>query len=210
VSLALQVFYPDFFNGTWSGFPDGVDFRAFQLVDIYADANAYVNAHGFERPSARDLNGDVRFTIRHECQMENVLGLGDSWTMSGEQWGAWNATYGPRGADGRPVPLWDPKTGKINRGVVEHWKKYDLRMVMEQNWKALAPKLRGKITIWVGEADEYFLNNAVHMLDRFLSNADPPYGGKIIYGAGKGHGWMALSERQIMDEMAAAIEKARH
>jgi hypothetical protein len=210
VSLALQVFYPDFFNGAWSGFPDGVDFRAFQLVNIYKDDNAYVNEHGFERPSARDLNGDVRFTIRHECQMENALGLGDSWTMSGEQWGAWNAAYGPRGANKRPVPLWDPKTGKIDRAVVEHWKKYDLRMVMEQNWKTLGPKLRGKIRIWVGEADQYFLNNAVHLLDDFLATADPPYEGKIIYGPGKGHGWMALSERQIMQEMAAAIERARH
>ena len=209
VSLALQVFYPDFFNGTWSGFPDGVDFRALQLINIYEDQNAYVNKRGFERPSARELNGDVRFTIRHECQMENVMGLGDSYTMSGEQWGAWNATYGPRAADGRPAPLWDPKTGKINREQVAHWKRYDLRMVLEQNWKTLGPKLRGKLTIWVGEADDYFLNNAVHMLDLFLSKADPPYEGKIIYGPGKGHGWMAFSEREIMDQMAAAIEKGR-
>jgi hypothetical protein len=209
VSLALQVFYPDFFNGTWSGFPDGVDFRAFQLINIYEDQNAYVNKRGFERPSARDLNGDVRFTIRHECQMENVMGLGDGYTMSGEQWGAWNAAYGPRAADGRPAPLWDPKTGKINRDLVEHWKKYDLRMVLEHNWRTLGPKLRGKLTIWVGEADDYFLNNAVHMLDAFLSKADPPYEGRIIYGPGKGHGWMAFSEREMMDQMAAAIEKAR-
>jgi hypothetical protein len=209
VSLALQVFYPDFFNGTWSFCPDGVDFRAFQLIDIYKDENAYLNEHGFERPSARDLDGDTRFTIRHECQMENVLGAGDSWTMSGEQWGAWNATYGPRGADGRPVALWDPKTGQINRQAVEHWKKYDLRMVMEQNWKTLGPRLRGKIHIWVGEADNYFLNNAVHMLEAFLSKADPPYDGKIAYSAGKGHCWIGLSERQMIEEMAAAIEKAK-
>jgi hypothetical protein len=209
VSLALQVFYPDFLNGTWSFCPDGVDFRAFQLVNIYSDKNAYVNAHGFERPSARDLNGDVRFTIRHECQMENVMGLGDSWSMSGEQWGAWNATYGPRGKDGRPVPLWDPKTGEIDHSVVEHWKKYDLRMVLEQNWKTLGPKLKGKINIWVGEADDYFLNNGVHLLDEFLKKADPPYRGKIAYGPGKGHCWLALSERQLMNEMAAAIEQAR-
>lgn len=209
VSLALQVFYPDFFNGCWSGFPDGVDFRAFQLINIYEDENAYVNRHGFERPSARELNGDVQFTVRHECQMENVLGLGDSWTMSGQQWGAWNAVYGPRGANGRPVPLWDAVTGKINREVIEHWKKYDLRLVMESNWKTLGPKLRGKIHIWVGEADQYFLNNAVHLLDQFLSRAVPPYEGKIIYGAGKGHGWNPMTERQMMDEMAAAIERGR-
>ncbi|MFY9572611.1 MAG: hypothetical protein WAV20_14525, partial [Blastocatellia bacterium] len=183
--------------------------RAFQLINIYEAQTAYLNRHGFERPSARELNGDVRFTIRHECQMENVMGLGDSYTMSGEQWGAWNATYGPRGEDGRPVPLWEPRTGKINRDLVEHWKKYDLRMILEQNWKTLGPKLRGKITIWVGEADDYFLNSAVHLLDRFLSKADPPYEGKIIYGEGKGHGWMPFSEREIMDQMAAAVDRAR-
>lgn len=209
VSLALQVFYPDFFNGTWSYCPDGVDFRGFQLINIYQDKNAYVNAHGFERPSARDLTGDTRFTIRHECQMENVLGLGNSWAMSGEQWGAWNATYGPRGADGRPRPLWDPQSGEIDREVVEHWKRYDLRMVTERDWKTLGPKLRGKIHIWVGEADNYFLNNAVHRLDDFLSKASPPYDGKIVYGPGKGHCWVGLTEREIMDEMIAAVEKAK-
>jgi hypothetical protein len=209
VSLGLQIFYPDYFNGAWSACPDGVDFRGFQLVDIYKDQNAYVNGRGFERPSARDINGDVRYTMRHECQMENVLGRGDNWAMSGGQWGAWNAVYGPRGADGKPVPLWDPKTGAINREVVEQWKKYDLHLYLEQNWKTLGPKLKGKIHIWVGEADNYFLNNAVHMLDAFLGKADPPYGGKIEYGPGKGHCWLGLTERQMMDEMMAAVERAK-
>ncbi len=208
VSLALQIFYPDFFNGAWSYCPDAVDFRAFQLINIYADNNAYVNEHGFERPGARDLDGDVRYTMRHECQLENVLGRGDSWTRSGAQWGAWNAVYGPRGADGLPVPLWDPKTGLINHAVAEHWKKYDLRLYLEQNWKRLGPKLKGKLHIWVGEADDYFLNNAVHMLEAFLKQADPPYAGKIVYGPGKGHCWGGLTERQLMDEMMAVIERS--
>ena len=205
VSLALQIFYPDFFNGTWSGYPDGVDFRAFQLINVYEDDNAYVNRWGFERPSKRAANGDVEFTIRHECQMENVLGAGDSWTMSGQQWGAWNAVYGPRGADGRPAPLWDPKTGKINRGVVEHWKRYDLRLYLSQNWQRLAPRLRGKLHVWVGEADDYFLNNGVHLLDEFLATAEPPYEGKITYGPGKRHGWTPISEAETMKEMMAAV-----
>ena len=98
VALALQIFYPNFFNGAWSFCPDSVDFRSFQLVNIYEDENAYFNRHGFERPAARDVSGEVRYTMRHECRLENVLGRGDSWTLSGGQWGAWNATYGPRGA----------------------------------------------------------------------------------------------------------------
>lgn len=209
VSLALQVFYPDFFNGAWSYCPDGVDFRAFQLVNIYADDNAYVNKNGFERPSARDLNGDVRFTMRHECQLENVIGAGDSWTMSGMQWGAWNATYGPRGADGRPAPLWDPVSGKIDKTVVDHWKKYDIRLILEQNWATLGPKLNGKIHIWVGEADNYFLNNAVHLLEESLKKATPPYEWSIRYGPGKGHCWQGLTEREIIDQMAARTGKIR-
>jgi photosystem II stability/assembly factor-like uncharacterized protein len=206
VSLALKIFYPDFFNAVWSSCPDGVDFRGFQLINIYKDKNAYVDENNAERPSKRDINGRVEFTIRHECQMENAIGLGDSWTMSGQQWGAWNATYGPRGADGRPVPLWDPKTGAINSRVVDHWKKYDLRMILEQNWKTLGPKLRGKIHIAVGEADNYYLNNAVHMLDEFFKTASPPADARVVYGPGRGHCWSNLSEAQMMREMAQAVE----
>ena len=206
VSLALQVFYPDFFNGTWTYCPDGLDFRAFELVNIYEDENAYVNKYGLERPSERTANGDVKLTMRREVGIENVLGLGDNWTMSGGQWGAWNAAYGPRGADGRPVPLWDPKTGKIDHAVAAQWKKYDLRLVMEGNWKTLGPKLHGKLHISVGDADDYFLNNGVHLLDEFLSKADPPYRGRIVYGPRKGHGWTDISTAQMMKEMEAATK----
>jgi S-formylglutathione hydrolase FrmB len=209
VSFALQVFYPDFFNGCWSHAPDPVDFRAYELIDIYDDANAYVNSRGFERPSAREISGEVRYTVRHECQLEVVLGRGNRWWASGKDWCAWNAVFGPRGADGLPKPLWDGRTGAIDRSVVEHWKKYDLRQVLEENWPTLGPKLRGKIHIWVGDADDYFLNNAVHLLDKSLQNLQPPFDGKITYGPRGGHGYRVLSERQMLDEMAAAVEKGR-
>ncbi len=210
VALALQIFYPDFFNGAWAFCPDSVDFRAFQLLNIYEDLNAYVNEHGFERPSARDPDGDVRFTMRHECQMENVLGTGGLWTLSGRQWGAWNATYGPRGSDGRPVPLWDPATGVIDRTVLDYWRQYDLRLVLERNWKTLGPKLRGKLHIWVGEADDYFLNNAVHLLERFLASADPPFEGTITFGPGAGHCWVPLDARALAEAMARRIRDTGH
>jgi hypothetical protein len=208
VSLALQVFYPDFFNGAWSHCPDPVDFRAYELINIYKDDNAYVNARGFERPAAREIDGDVRYTMRHEVLLERVLGRGDNWTLSGRDWAAWNATFGPRGLDGLPRPLWDGRTGKIDRSVVGHWEKYDLRLVLERNWRVLGPKLRGKLHVWVGEADEYFLNNAVHLLDGFLRRARPAYGGKITYGMGKGHDWRGLTQKAMLREMARAVEGA--
>jgi hypothetical protein len=142
--------------------------------------------------------------MRHEVGVENLLGRGNSYTLSGEQWGDWNAVFGPRGADGLPVPIWDPQSGKINHTVAEQWKKYDLCIVLEQNWQTLGPKLRGKIHIAAAEADAYFLNNAVHLLDKSLAKANPPFEGKIVYGPGKGHGWFDLSSRQILDEMQAA------
>ena len=156
-----------------------------------------------------NLDGETLYTVRHECQLEVVLGRGDRWELSGKDWCAWNATYGPRGADGLPKPLWDGKTGKIDRTVLEHWKQYDLRLHLEKNWAALAPRLQGKIHIWVGEADDFFLNNAVHLLDNFLTRATPAYEGKITYGPGKGHGWRGITDEHMFDEMAAAIEKGR-
>jgi hypothetical protein len=209
VSLALQIFYPDFFNGCWSHAPDPVDFRAYELIDIYSDANAYVNSYGFERAACRDVSGEMRYTVRHECLLEVILGRGNRWELSGKDWCAWNATFGPRGEDGLPKPLWDGKTGKIDRSVVEHWKKYDLRRVLQKNWATLGPKLKGKIRIWVGEADDYFLNNAVHLLDAFLSKAKPAHEGKIVFGPRKNHDWRGLTDKQMMEDMAAAIEKGR-
>ncbi len=207
VSLALQVFYPDFFNGAWAHAPDPVDFRAYELINIYKDENAYVNDHGFERPASRDVDGDVRTTVRYECRLESALGPGGRWELSGRDWCAWNAVFGPRGDDGLPKPLWDGKTGAIDPNVLDHWKKYDLRLRLEQDWATLGPKLRGKLHIWVGEADDYFLNNAVHLLDDFLSEAHPAFEGKITYGMGKNHFWRGLTPRQMMDEMAAQVEK---
>jgi Putative esterase len=208
VALALQIFYPDFFNGAWGFCPDSVDFRSFELVNIYDDDNAYVNRHGFERPAAREVSGDVRYTMRHECQLENVLGRGSSWALSGGQWGAWNAAYGARGPDGQPVPLWNPVTGTMDRKAVAHWKSYDLRRHLEENWPELGPKLKGKLHIWVGEADDYFLNNAVHRLDAFLSHAKPPYEGSITYGPGAGHCWIGISEATMMKQMAQRFSGA--
>jgi hypothetical protein len=209
VSLALQIFYPDFFNGAWSHAPDPVDFRAFELINIYKDDNAYINRFGFERPAARELNGDTRYTMRHEVHREIVMGMGDRWTLSGKDWGAWNATFGPRGADGLPVPLWDSKSGKIDRKVLEHWQKYDLRMHLKKYAAVLAPKLRDKLRIWVGDADDYFLNNAVELLNDFFKKSKPRFRAQIKFVRNEGHEVRGLTDEEMMDEMAEAIENGR-
>lgn len=203
VSLALQVFYPDYFNGCWSQCPDSVTFERFELIDIYAETNAYANGFGFERPSTRTIDGDTVSTVRHECQLERVLGRGGRWELSGRDWASWNAVYGPRGRDGLPVPLWDGRTGAINRTVAGEWKKYDLKLHLERNWKDLGPKLAGKINIWVGDADDYFLNAAVRRFkDSMDRRANPRFTGRILIEARKGHDTGGWTRKEMFDAMA--------
>jgi S-formylglutathione hydrolase FrmB len=204
VSLALQIYYPDAFAGCWSACPDPVDFRHFQDIDIYQDQNAYLTPQGSERPACRvPATGKMRYSMRHECQLENVQGWQGSWANAGGQWAAWNAAFGPRGEDGLPRPLWDPVSGQIDRAVLDHWRQYDLRLRLETNWAELGPRLRGKIRIWVGEQDDFFLERAVRRLEAFLRTADPPADAQIHYGPGRGHCWLGISEAEMMREMAA-------
>ncbi len=103
--------------------------------------------------------------MRHESQLERVLGRGGRWELSGRDWASWNATYGPKGKDGLPVPLWDGKTGRDRQVRGRALEEVRLEAVLEKNWKELGPKLAGgKVNIWVGDADDYFLNVAVRRL----------------------------------------------
>ncbi len=208
VSLALQIFYPDFFNGCWSQCPDSVTFERFELIDLYKDANAFVNSYGFERPSTRTDDGDVISTVRHELSLERVLGRGGRWELSGRDWCCWNAVFGPRGQDGRPAPVWNGKTGAIDKGVAEQWRKYDLKLVLEQNWKSLGPKLAGgKIHIWVGESDDYFLNAAVHRLKNAAAKfKNPRFDGEITIELGKPHDYGGWTRSQMLDAMAKRLK----
>ncbi len=207
VSLALQVFYPDYFGGCWSHCPDPVDFRDFEVLDIYQEPNAYVNRFGFERPAMRTTKGDLQYTLRHEVLVERVLGFGGRWELGGKDWSSWNATFGPKGRDGKPVPIWDGATGKINRAVAEQWRKYDIRDKLQANWATLQPKLDGKIRVYSGELDEYFLNNAVHRLDDFFKTAKPASNAIIVFGPDQGHSFRGHTDEAMFAEMGRAAGK---
>jgi hypothetical protein len=188
VSLALQTYYPDTFNGAWSFSADGVDFKYFQLVNIYQDKNALINEHGIERPSYRAKDGEVIFSIKREIMMENQMGRNDSYVYSGGQWGGWNAVFGPKLANGQPSAIWDPNTGEIDRTVAQQWQKYDLRQYTEDNWADLGPKLAGKLHIWMGDMDNFYLNNAMHLYEDMLtSQSQPSSNAKFTWQRGTGH-----------------------
>jgi hypothetical protein len=118
------------------------------------------------------------------------LALGDH-GRSGEQYDIWQAVFGPVGADGYPQPIFDKETGVIDHKTADYWKDhYDLRAIMEKNWPTLGPKLQGKIHIYVGSADTYFLTNAVYYTEDFLkATKNPPYDGEVKYGDRAEHCW---------------------
>ena len=188
VSLALQTYYPDLFNGAWSFSADGVDFKYFQLVDIYEDENAFVNENGMQRPSYRAKDGETIFSIKREIMMENQMGRHDSFAYSGGQWGGWNAVFGPKLEDGSPSTIWDPLTGEIDKAIATQWTKYDLRLYTEKNWQTLGPKLQGKLNIWMGDVDNFYLNNAMHLYQE-MHNAqkEPISDAKFTWVRGAGH-----------------------
>jgi hypothetical protein len=190
-ALAVQVMYPDEYNGCFAACPDPIDFRAYCLTDIYSAENAYFYESDFknlEVPAHRDYLGQVSITTREYNHLELVLG---DKSRSGQQWDIWEATYSPQGKDGYPERLWDKFTGEINPNVAAYWREnYDLRHILERDWDKLGPKLRGKIHIYCGDMDNYYLNNAVYLMEDFLeSTTDPYYDGEVDYGDRAEHCW---------------------
>ena len=191
-ALALQIFHPDFFGGAWSFFPDPVDFRYYQLTNIYKDKNAFYQEFEWmriERPMMRDVHGQVLVTLRQLSQLEAVLG---SKGRSGQQLDIWQAAYGPVGEDGYPQQLWDKITGEIDHSVAEYMKeRFDLRYYLQKNWKDIGPLLVGKIHVYCGDMDNFYLNEAVYELEDMLEKTQEPYyAGSFTYGRPRmGHGW---------------------
>lgn len=190
-ALAVQVKYPDEYNGCFAACPDPIDFRAYCLTNIYEDKNAYYYESDFKKlevPAHRDKLGQIQSTLREGNHLELVLG---NKSRSGQQWDIWEATYSPQGADGYPVRLWDKMSGEINHDVAKYWQEnYDLRYIMERDWDKLGEKLKGKIHIYCGDMDNYYLNNAVYLMEDFLeSTTDPYYDGEVAYGDRAEHCW---------------------
>ncbi|MBI3684070.1 MAG: hypothetical protein HY235_27165 [Acidobacteria bacterium] len=190
-ALAAQVFYPDDFNGCYAACPDPIDFRAYTLVNIYEHANAYYMDSKFKRtprPGKRNSLGEVSATIEEQNHLELALGTR---SRSGEQWDIWEAVYSPVGADGYPKRIFDKLTGTMDREVAGYWREhYDLGYILKRDWGRIGGKLEGKIHIYCGDMDSYYLNNAVYLVEEFLKSArDPYYGGEVEYGDRAEHCW---------------------
>jgi hypothetical protein len=189
-ALATQVLYPDMYNGAFAACPDPIDFRAYTVVNLYEDKNAYTltgEASQVERPALRNYLGEVFATQRDANYME--LAQGDR-SRSGGQYDIWQAVFSPTGADGYPKPIFDKVTGVIDPTVAAYWREhFDLSHIIERDWATLAPKLAGKIHIYVGNGDNYYLTDSVYFAQERLESLQPKYGGVVAYGDRAEHCW---------------------
>ncbi len=190
-ALAAQIFYPDDFNGCYAACPDPIDFQAYTVVDIYRHKNAYYADGPWKktpRPGLRNYLGEVATTLEQANLRESAIA---SHGRSGGQWDVWQAVFSPVGEDGYPKPIWDRRTGVIDPEVAAYWREnYDLGHILRRDWKTLGPRLQGKIHIYVGDMDNYYLNNAVYVVEAFLeTTTEPYYAGEVKYGDRAEHCW---------------------
>ena len=194
-SLAVQMFYPDDYNGAFVACPDPVDFHAYMTVDLYKQDNMFFLQGAnkrVEQPAMRDYLGHTLLSMRDNIAYEAALG---DHGRSGEQFDIWQAVYSPAGQDGYPQPIFDKQTGVIDHKTAEYWRAhYDLNAILQRDWTTLGPKLQGKLHLYVGSDDTYFLNDAVYLMEDFLKQTGTPghgvpYEGEVHYGPRAEHCW---------------------
>jgi hypothetical protein len=194
-SLAVQMFYPEHYNGAFVACPDPVDFHAYMTVDLYKQDNMfYIQGANkqVEQPGMRDYLGHTLMSMRDNIAYEAALG---DRGRSGEQFDIWQAVYSPTAEDGYPQPIFDKRTGAIDHRTAEYWREhYDLDAILQRDWTTLGPKLQGKIHLYVGSDDTYFLNDAVYLMEDFLKQTGTaghgvPYQGEVRYGPRAEHCW---------------------
>ncbi len=199
-SLWLQVTYPDFFGGTWSTAPDPVDFRDFQKVDIYAvKQNLFFDDKGESRPLAR-AKEKVLLRYKPFSDMEVVMGRGG-------QLFSFEAVFSPKGKDGKPLPLWNRDTGAIDPIVAAAWTRYDIRMILEDNWKTLGPKLAGKLHVYMGTEDTFYLEGATMLLQQSQKKLGSDAVIELFPGRHHGNLIDAALRKRISNEMAERYRK---
>jgi len=157
-ALWLQVAYPNVFGGTWPTSPDAMDFRSFTGIDVTpaSTQNAYRKMDGSLLNLVR-FQGKDAMSVEEFAKMERVTG------DYGGQLASFEWVFSPRGADGRPVPLFNRDTGETAANVREYWQRYDVAKLVRDNWADLGPKLRGKIRLAIGSMDNFHLNESAEL-----------------------------------------------
>ncbi|KAI1432823.1 Alpha/Beta hydrolase protein [Xylaria sp. CBS 124048] len=190
-SIASVIFRPDLFGACFSSYPDSLDFRHHQDIALYTNKNAYQNANGDSIGSIRTFENDteiVLVTVAQENHWELVFGTN---SRSSLQWDVWNAVFGVQGLNGYPLEPWDKVTGEIYPEAVEFWKEMDLSHYVGSNWggvKNLGAVLRGRIFLYVGTHDNYYLNEGVAAFEQRVNGLGGPHWANVTIEAGQVHG----------------------
>ncbi len=190
-ALAAQVFYPDQYNGSYAACPDPIDFSHYMTVNIYKDKNAYFDEGPFRktfRPGHRDYLGHVNAMVKDMNHRELALGTK---SRSGDQWDIWDAVYSPVGKDGYPKPVFNKYSGEIDNEVAAYWKEhFDLTHIIRRDWHKFGEKLKGKIHLYLGDMDNFYLNNAVYTAEDMLKGLkNPECQCEVDYGDRAEHCW---------------------
>jgi hypothetical protein len=208
-SLALEIYHPDVFGGSWSFCPDPVDFHRYEIINLYEDKNAFTIARSDwldqERPSERMPDGQTNFTVRQETQLNTALGTR---LKGGGDFANWQAVWGPAATDGYPKPVWDESTGVIDHDVAEYWRAHDFDLTdyLKRNWTRVGPSLAGQIHIYNPDMDRFLLNLAVYRLEDFFRTAAPAAKATLVDGRPlKTHDWHPMSDADLVRQMAEHI-----
>lgn len=190
-ALAVQVKYPKEYGMCFAACPDPIDFRAYCLVNIYEDKNAYYKEGTFKKSLVaghRDYLGNVDASLKDMNYRELLLGTKG---RSGQQWDIWEATYSPIDDEGYPKRIWDRLSGDIDKEVATYWKEnYDLAYILKRDWAKHGKDWEHKIHLYCGDMDNYYLNNAVYLAEDILSETtEPYYNGEVDYGDRAEHCW---------------------
>jgi len=207
-SLALQLFYPETFNGCFSYSPDPISFNKFFDVNIYEDENMFYDRYGYDRfLSKPDLMTNRNISMRDWVKFENVLGYTGTYLDSDHEFGYMSTIFSPKGVNGQPISLFDHETGQINSKVAESWRRYDLSQYIIDNWEDIGSKLKGKIYIWNGTADEHYLDISTRIFESKIKQLENPESDAIFeYAPYCGH-CEKYSHRRVLEQIAEKLEE---
>jgi hypothetical protein len=224
-SVWLLTTYPQVFGAAWASAPDPLDFRAFQLMNIYEQANMF-HPGSEVRAGAREddfvsfrQGGKALMTVRQEVGGEHVVG---PFNTSGGQWTSWQAVFGPRDGAGRPAALFDPVTGAIDKRVAERFAPYDIAKRLRDNPKRFLPIVATRLYLVCGGSDNFFLEGGVKKFSESIEQAakahpelvDPkhPQPGYVAVVDGLDHGTIMGNSayRAKWGQMLSHLRRHRH
>jgi S-formylglutathione hydrolase FrmB len=197
-TLWLQTRYPAMFGGTWSTSPDPSDFHDFTGADIYRpNANVYFDANAKPVELVR-INGRDVATLEQFAKLEAVIG------PVGGQLASFDWVFSPKGADGRPMPMFDRRTGAVDPAVAAYWRDhYDIAYRLEHNWPELKKDLDGKIHVIVGTADTFHLDGPAHRLQAVLRRLGAKADVRFLPGKTHGNLYEANGDPQALTKQIA-------